>query len=402
MGENKKESSDYAMAPAIASNSDMILEITAETTSRDKASFHTPVATPPPHDNKEEQEAQTDTEEDRSSATSSRDPSPAHDNRSSSKSPTNNPDSDSESTLRKSSMSPSREVSTPTRTKSPADLTSAADDSCHPSPEVPHRTVCAAPNPLDDNGEDEQYSSLRLAGGNLGVANKGFSMDEITKDEESEGEDSGGGGDKQINADSTDVEDAGYTRQRELANSIENTLSQVTKSSSETQHSTAKSDPDLPILFFIHGVGGSADIWTSQLNYFSSKGYHVIAPDMLGHGFSSCPDKASAYKFTKLFKDFITIFDAYIPDDKKAVVIGHSYGCSFSAALARTRPEKIAALVLLASGGPTPLAPPPGLYKYPKWIMSAYRLILECKFRNQQHKYNPRQGSIVSWIFRCW
>jgi pimeloyl-ACP methyl ester carboxylesterase len=47
------------------------------------------------------------------------------------------------------------------------------------------------------------------------------------------------------------------------------------------------------------------------------KGYTVIAPDMLGHGFSSCPDKVGAYTFTKLFKDVITIFDAYIPDDAK-------------------------------------------------------------------------------------
>jgi pimeloyl-ACP methyl ester carboxylesterase len=48
-----------------------------------------------------------------------------------------------------------------------------------------------------------------------------------------------------------------------------------------------------------------------------SQGYTVIAPDMLGHGFSSCPDKVGAYTFTKLFKDVITIFDAYIPDDAK-------------------------------------------------------------------------------------
>ena len=221
----------------------------------------------------------------------------------------------------------------------------------------------------------------------MGVQNKGFSMDEGSKDDDHEN--------NKIDENDGNISnetDAGYTRQRELNKTIENTLSQITKSSTES--SQPKNNQDLPILFFIHGVGGSADIWNSQLDYFSNKGYHVIAPDMLGHGFSSCPDKASAYKFTKLFKDFITIFDAYIPDDKKAIVIGHSYGCSFSAALARTRPEKIAALVLLASGGPTPLAPPPGLYKYPKWIMAAYRIVLECKFRNQQHKYNPRGKTI--------
>ena len=378
-----KDQPDYSMGPAIASNSDMILDITKETTNKTLSTAQ--------DENNDDSNNDGDSEvKDSLPESENRSPTPNSDTdsdtpaqgspvpRAASLSPTR---AASSTPSREAALTPSREAtSTPTRTKSP----DPADDSCHPSPEVPHRTVCAAPNPLDENDEEEPFSSLRIAGENMGVANKGFSMEENGKSEDEVNDD-----DKDTPA-SSDV-DAGYARQRELNKTIENTLSQVTKSSTESQ---IKNDPKLPILFFIHGVGGSADIWNSQLNYFSSKGYHVIAPDMLGHGFSSCPDKASAYKFTKLFKDFITIFDAYIPDDRKAIVIGHSYGCSFSAALARTRPEKIAALVLLASGGPTPLAPPVGLYKYPKWIMSAYRVVLECKFRNQQHKYNPRGKTI--------
>ena len=40
---------------------------------------------------------------------------------------------------------------------------------------------------------------------------------------------------------------------------------------------------------FYLGVGGSADSWQNQLTFFSSLGYEVIAPDLLGHGFSSTP-----------------------------------------------------------------------------------------------------------------
>ena len=39
----------------------------------------------------------------------------------------------------------------------------------------------------------------------------------------------------------------------------------------------------LPSLFFIHGVGGSANIWTNQLTYFAALGHEVIAPDLLGN-----------------------------------------------------------------------------------------------------------------------
>lgn len=57
-------------------------------------------------------------------------------------------------------------------------------------------------------------------------------------------------------------------------------------------------------------------------------GFEVIAPDMLGHGFSSAPDKASAYTFQNLLNHTIAVFDHYIGADslKKCIVIGHSYG----------------------------------------------------------------------------
>ena len=79
----------------------------------------------------------------------------------------------------------------------------------------------------------------------------------------------------------------------------------------------------------------------------------MVAPDMLGHGFSSCPDKAKAYTFSKLFRDILFVFDAYIPQDQKCVVFGHSYGCSFTIALARARMERITTLVLVASASAT-------------------------------------------------
>jgi pimeloyl-ACP methyl ester carboxylesterase len=95
-------------------------------------------------------------------------------------------------------------------------------------------------------------------------------------------------------------------------------------------------------------VGGSADSWQNQLTFFSALGYEVIAPDLLGHGFSSTPDRPKAYTFTKLFRDTLTIFDHFCVSGGRqnpCVVIGHSYGGSIATALARSRPEQIKVLV---------------------------------------------------------
>ncbi len=78
-------------------------------------------------------------------------------------------------------------------------------------------------------------------------------------------------------------------------------------------------------LFFLHGVGGSSDVWQAQLDYFGGvKKYELIAPDFLGHGFSGCPRRASAYHFKEIEKDLLKVFDLYCK--RKNIVIGHSYG----------------------------------------------------------------------------
>lgn len=77
-------------------------------------------------------------------------------------------------------------------------------------------------------------------------------------------------------------------------------------------------------LFFIHGVGGSLDIWGSQLDFFSRLGYEVIAMDLAGHGASSAPQIAAAYTFYALAEDMRLIFKRYAR--KRNILIGHSYG----------------------------------------------------------------------------
>ncbi|KAJ8936010.1 hypothetical protein NQ314_012536 [Rhamnusium bicolor] len=73
--------------------------------------------------------------------------------------------------------------------------------------------------------------------------------------------------------------------------------------------------------------GTSADIWALIINTLVCRGFEVVAPDMIGHGFSSAPDKPSCYNFNNLLHQALTIFDYYMTDEKrKCILIGHSYG----------------------------------------------------------------------------
>ncbi|XP_071453295.1 uncharacterized protein [Hetaerina americana] len=151
-----------------------------------------------------------------------------------------------------------------------------------------------------------------------------------------------------------------------------------------------------PLLLFLHGVGSSADVWSVILEYFSAAGYEVLAPDMLGHGYSSAPDDRAAYTFDRLLQDILQIFDKFVSDDQKCVAIGHSYGSCFAAALARYRPQQISQLVLLSSGGPSPLVPKQTLFSLHPCAVSLMKPFLMCGFKRDVF-YAPRGKHLPSF-----
>ena len=106
--------------------------------------------------------------------------------------------------------------------------------------------------------------------------------------------------------------DSGFSRENSF-----NSVSSATKAV----------DPDykrVVVIFFFHGVGGSADLWYEQLLYFCKAGYEVVAPDLLGHGKSSAPRNSADYEFSELSCDLVFLFDRY--HKKRNVLVGHSYG----------------------------------------------------------------------------
>ncbi|KAH0546641.1 uncharacterized protein LOC123268886 [Cotesia glomerata] len=114
-----------------------------------------------------------------------------------------------------------------------------------------------------------------------------------------------------------------------------------------------------PIIVFLHGFGSSAEVFENQLQYFSMMGYPCIAPDLLGHGMSSVPDKKRDYHFDKLLNDLEEVLYHYaFKFGQKCVLVAHNYGCSLATALANKYTHEIHRLVLISGGGPIPLVSP--------------------------------------------
>ncbi|ESO87579.1 hypothetical protein LOTGIDRAFT_75209, partial [Lottia gigantea] len=146
------------------------------------------------------------------------------------------------------------------------------------------------------------------------------------------------------------------------------------------------------VLFFIHGVGGSSDIWKSQIDYFRKLGYEIVAPDLIGHGLSCAPKDLKSYHFDQIAADIEEIFDKYCK--RNNVVIGHSYGCSFAAFLARNRTRRVTKLVMISGGGPIPLAPQTNVFSLPVSILSCLRPCVQCKYERSAFSQSKKPDKL--------
>ncbi|XP_074650949.1 protein ABHD8-like [Tubulanus polymorphus] len=153
----------------------------------------------------------------------------------------------------------------------------------------------------------------------------------------------------------------------------------------ESTITTATSSNKDTVIYFLHGVGGCADVWRGQIAYFSNLGYDIVAPDLIGHGLSMAPDDKDAYTFEEIFDDMLAMFDKF--SKKTNILVGHSYGTAFVTKLAEMRPLLVKKLILISGGGPTALAPQPGIFTLPICLLSCVQPVMVCGFmRSAFHK----------------
>lgn len=106
---------------------------------------------------------------------------------------------------------------------------------------------------------------------------------------------------------------------------------------------TSAGDPSGPCIVLSHGFPESAYSWRHQIPVLAAAGYHVLAPDQRGYGFSSAPHDVAAYGIRDLTGDLVGLLDAFGHDD--AVFVGHDWGAMVVWEAARLHPERLRAVV---------------------------------------------------------
>lgn len=99
-------------------------------------------------------------------------------------------------------------------------------------------------------------------------------------------------------------------------------------------------------IILIHGYTASTYVWKTTAPMLAAEGFHVIAIDMLGFGYSEKPawfdySIDSQARMVQRFMDRLGI--------GRATVIGSSYGGAVAATLALDYPERVERLVLVSS-----------------------------------------------------
>ena len=108
-------------------------------------------------------------------------------------------------------------------------------------------------------------------------------------------------------------------------------------------------------LLLLHGLADSALVWLNLGEYLADK-YHIVAPDMRGHGESGKPE--SGYSFEKTIADLEALIE--ILNWSSANILGHSWTGKLACIWARKNPEIFKSMILV---DPVFIGKMPGLLK---------------------------------------
>jgi pimeloyl-ACP methyl ester carboxylesterase len=108
-----------------------------------------------------------------------------------------------------------------------------------------------------------------------------------------------------------------------------------------------KPDNAKGLIIFLHGFPQFWYAWKPYLEYFSNKGFHVVAPDMRGFNDSDKPYAKASYDMKYLMSDVLELI--HHCGYGKAIIVGHDWGGSVVWELAEHHPEKIEAAIVVNS-----------------------------------------------------
>ena len=111
-----------------------------------------------------------------------------------------------------------------------------------------------------------------------------------------------------------------------------------------TIHYQEFGDPADPTLLLVHGYTASTYVWHSVAPALAERGFHVVAPDLVGFGFS---DKPSWFDYSIASQARIVERLMNILGIGRATVVGSSYGGAVSSTIALDYAERVEKLVLV-------------------------------------------------------
>lgn len=111
-------------------------------------------------------------------------------------------------------------------------------------------------------------------------------------------------------------------------------------------HFQEAGDPKAPALVLIHGFASSTLVWSKVFLLLADAGYRVIAPDLMGFGYSGKPRNAE-YTIPGQARLLTRLLDSLsIP---RAIFVGSSYGGAVAATCALDYPDRVEKLVLVGT-----------------------------------------------------
>jgi pimeloyl-ACP methyl ester carboxylesterase len=111
-----------------------------------------------------------------------------------------------------------------------------------------------------------------------------------------------------------------------------------------TIHYQEFGDSSEPTILLIHGYTASAYVWKTSAPVLAGNGFHVIAVDLVGFGYSDKPSWFD-YSITSQARMMARLMNRL--GIGRATVVGSSYGGAVAATLALDYPERVEKLVLV-------------------------------------------------------
>lgn len=101
-------------------------------------------------------------------------------------------------------------------------------------------------------------------------------------------------------------------------------------------------------LLVLHGFGGAKEDFADVVDGFADRGWHVVVPDLRGHGASDHPEGEEAYTLPAMAEDALALADAL--GWERFALLGHSMGGMVAQLVALDDPGRLVALVLMDTG----------------------------------------------------